>query len=199
MRALRALLAAFIVASTAYAAQAPASHPPATLELGVQVGYVPLYGGDATVGSLHTWLLSARVARSLPVVGRHTMLELSYAAAAKDRNPYNFAPAVRILSVGLRRVSWPDEGRPVRLFALAGLGRFWVDGDETTCTFECGPSFKDGAFTTAFGGIGLFLRLSRWGALRGDVRLWVPLDEDATAGSSNDPRAELAFGVAARL
>ena len=203
IRSLVSVLLALISVATPARAQAPSSHRASTLELRAQVGFLPLYGGDATVGGVSTWLPSVGLGYRLPVAGHRAVIETSVAHAGEDRDPYNRAPAFTFFGVLLRQSVGQVSREGVDPFLTVGLGRLRVDADEIVCEPPCfregGPNFVDGTFTTIVGGGGLVLPLSRWGALRGDVRLFLPLNARVDDGDSGDVRFELAGGLVLRM
>lgn len=144
-------------AATPVRAQEPSTHRASTLELRVQLGFVPLYGGDATVGSVSTWMPSLGLGYRLPLSGRRTVIEASVAHPGQDRDPYNRAPAFTFLGLLLRHSLRPVIGDGVEPFLTVGLGQLRVDAEEIvceppTCFREGGPSFVDATFTTIVGG-----------------------------------------------
>lgn len=205
---MRHILVAFVtvlgvaVRSTVATAQSAQNVPP--VELTAQIGYLPLYGGDATVRGISTWAVSARVAYRLPMGPRHIALEAYLAHAPQDHDPYNRAPAFTFVGA-LARLSVRAGARDgVDPFLGVGLGRMRVDAEEIDCPppncfAEGGPGFRDARLTTWALDAGVLLPVFRWCALRGDVRLYVPLGGSSEVGSSAGVRTELAGGLSIRL
>jgi hypothetical protein len=188
--------------TTIASAQAAQNVPP--LELTAQIGYLPLYGGDATVGSISTWAASARVAYRLPLGPRHIALEAYLAHAPQDDDPYSRAPAFTFVGALARLSLRADARKGIDPFLGIGVGRMRVDVEEIDCPppncfAEGGPGFRDARLTTWALDAGALLPVARWFALRGDVRLYLPLGESSEVGNSVGRRIEYAFGLSIRL
>ncbi len=156
--------------------------------------------GACPVGSISTWIPSAGVAYHLPVSNRHTTIEAAFAHVGQNRNPSNRAPAFTFVGLFLRHSLRAATAKGVQPFLALGIGRLRVGAEQLlceppTCFREGGSHFLDGTFTTVVGGTGLLVPFAEWGALRGDVRLYLPRNAGADAGDSDDPRPELAAGL----
>jgi hypothetical protein len=68
-----------------------------------------------------------------------------------------------------------------------------------SCFDEGGPHFRDALLSTWAVDAGVLLPVVRWFALRGDVRLYVPLGRSAEARGSRARRIEFAGGLSIRL
>jgi len=189
------------------ARDAAAQTPPTTprWEAGVQVGFLPLYGGDVTVGSVYTTAVSGRVGYRLPGALSRTLVEAYLAGAAPDEDPYNPAPRLRAVGAAARIALRPPRARAVEPFAAVGVGQLTIDAREidcdpaTGCIDEGGPNFRDGTFTTALAGGGLMVPIARRAAVRVDLRALVPLGARANAGDSGRLRPEAAGGLTLRF
>lgn len=188
--------------STIASAQAAQNVPP--VELTAQAGYLPLYGGDATVGSISTWARSARVTYRLPLGPRRLALEAYLAHAPQDHNPYNHAPAFTFMGALARLSLRADPRDGVDPFLGIGLGRMRVDVEEIDCPppdcfAEGGPGFRDARLMTWAVDAGVLVPVVRWFALRGDIRLYAPRGESGEVGNSVGVRIEFAVGLTLRL
>lgn len=195
-------MAAGCLVTPAGAEEASSLGPP-PFEIRAQFGFVPLYGGDATVGSVHTWLPSVGAGYRLGVVERRMVVEAAFAHVGQDHDPYNRAPAFTFWGALLRYALLRSGEKGIEPFLSVGIGRLRVDAEEIVCEppecfAEGGPNFVDGTFTTIVFGGGAVWALTRWGAVRGDIRWYVPMPPDGAADSDNG-RLELAAGVVLRL
>ena len=199
-----AAVAAVAVDGTAASAQAAPKLP--ALELSAQVGRLPIYDGDATVGSISTWAPSARIAYRLPLGLQTIAVEAYLAHVSQDNNPYNRVPAFTFVGA-LARLSLRDDPRQgVDPFLGFGVGRMRVDVEEReteclppNCFAEGGHNFLDARLTTLTLDAGVLVPLVRWAALRGDVRLYMPRGNSADVGDSAHRRIEYAVGASFRL
>jgi hypothetical protein len=146
---------------------------------------------------------SAGLGYRLPLAGRRAVIEASFAHVGQNRDPYNRAPSFTFLGVLLRESLRPATGKGVEPFLTVGLGRLQVDAEEIvcqppTCFSEGGPNFVDGTFMTVVGGAGIIMPFTRWGALRGDLRVFLPRNAGANAGDSDNARLEVGAGLVLR-
>jgi hypothetical protein len=183
-------------------AQAAKNLPP--VELTAQIGYLPLYGGDATVGDISTWARSARVAYRLPLGPQRLTLEAYLAHAPQDRDPYNRAPAFTFVGALARLSLRSDPRNGVDPFLGIGWGRMRVEVEETECPpsncfDEGGPGFRDVGLATLALDAGVLIPVARWFALRGDARLYAPRGKSSEVGDSVGRRLELGVGLSIRL
>jgi hypothetical protein len=51
---------------------------------------------------------------------------------------------------------------------------------------------------TVVGGAGIIMPFTRWGALRGDLRVFLPRNAGANAGDSDNARLEVGAGLVLR-
>jgi hypothetical protein len=170
----------------------------------VQLGYLPLYGGDATVGSVGTVAFSGRLAYRLPVGARGAALEGYFEHAPQDTDPYNRAPGLSFAGLALRQSLGLDPAARLDPFLSAGLGWMRIDAEEIVCRLpECfaegGPSFRDGDVATITLGAGLLVPLGRRAALRVDGRGFIPVGGPGGGSDNGKFRPELAGGVQARF
>jgi hypothetical protein len=174
------------------------------VEIRLQIGFLPLYGGDATVGGVSTWLRSGAVGYRLPLWNRSTSLEASLAHVSQNHNPYDRAPAFTFVGFMLRQSLRAGAATGLQPYLGAGVGRLRVDAEEITCLpplclAEGGPNFRDGTFTTLVTSIGLVVPLTTWGAVTGETRLFLPQGRRSDAGDSDNTRPEFAVGLMLRL
>jgi hypothetical protein len=192
-----------VAASTSALRAQPVQNVPG-VELTAQVGHMPLYGGDGSVGTISTWAASVRLGYRLPLGPQRIAIEAYVAHAPPDDDPYNRAPAFTFVGAVARFSLRADPRRGIDPFLGIGFGRMQVEVEEVECAppncfAEGGPNFRDARLPTWAFDVGALIPLSRRFALRGDVRLYAPLGESGEFGDSVNRRRELAIGLTIRL
>lgn len=154
-----------LAATAASAQEGDASARP--FELGLQASFVPVYGGDATVGPITAWAGTARAGLRL---GPVTSVELVASLLPRDDDPYHRVPGIGYYDALFRfRFTRPDL--PVEAFFSVGYSLIRYDVHEIVCRPEdgCidegGPGFDDGSTWVPVFGLGYSTPLAgriRW-------------------------------------
>ncbi len=176
---------------------------PRPLEISAEVSFLPLYGGDATVGSVTGRGFAVRVGYR-PTASRRALFEVYGLRVPEDRDPYNRTPQIDALGLaGSYLVR--DANTRVNPYLTFGGGLYSVDAQEKPpcrieegCFDEGGPSFQDATLVAAVAGAGLYVTVIPLVALRADGRLYAPLGASDGARDSGELRPSLSIGVSIR-
>lgn len=173
------------------------------LEVSVAGSWLPLSGGNATIGASSAAGLTGRISYRLPVVEIVT-LEGVYTRTSQDDDPYNRVPGLTFAGVQARVGSRPAPADRFAVFALGGLERMQVDAEEVVCDpplcmWEGGGRFHDARLTAGVAGAGVSWLLGTRLLIRSDMRLHVPFGASPALESSGSSRLELALGFGVRL
>jgi hypothetical protein len=166
--------------------------------VGVRGSYLPLYGGDATVGSVSGSAATLEAGLSLGA-SRQTEVSSFYTISPRSDDPYNRTP--QIVLAGLLLSVWRGVDSPVGPVFSLGLGAIDVvpsrieNCEPPLCFNEGGPTFGDARFVTAVGGLGLDIRIVENLRLRVDGRVHWPLGADEAAAQTGDRRLEIGAGI----
>jgi hypothetical protein len=165
---------------------------------GVRGSYLPLYGGDATVGSVNGSAATLEAGLSLGASGRAEVSSF-YTISPRSDDPYNRTP--QIVLAGILLSVWRGVDTSVGPVLSVGLGAIDVvpsrieNCEPPLCFNEGGPTFRDARFATVVGGLGLDVRIIENLRLRVDGRAHLPLGADDAAAQSGDLRPEIGAGI----
>jgi hypothetical protein len=174
----------------------------ASAQIGFHVGfrgsYLPLYRGDATVGSVSGSAATLEAGLSLGA-SRQTEVSSFYTISPRSDDPYNRRP--QIVLAGILLSIWRGVHSPIGPVFSFGLGAIDVvpsrieNCEPPLCFNEGGPNYGDARFATAIGGLGLDIRIIENLRLRVDGRVHWPLGADEAAGQTADRRLEIGAGI----
>lgn len=141
-----------------------------------QLNYLPVYGGDATVGSLSTWGVTGRLSFQ---VQQNLRVEGIFTHAPQDRDPSHRVPRIHYYGVAVQ-LSLLSPSTEADLFFLGGFSFMNVAVEEIECRAEdgCfnegGPGYSDGTEATGIAGMGMSVPMGRSVALLLDGRWHLP-------------------------
>ena len=182
---------------------AAAQTPSGRIEVSVGGSWLPLSGGNATVGATRAAGLSGRISYRLPTI-EAIALEAFYTHAPADDDPYNRVPALTFAGVQVRLGPRPALNRRVTGFVLGGFEQLRVEAEEIVCDpplcmGEGGARFHDARLAAGLAGAGIAWVLTPRLLLRSDGRVHVPLGASPGLGASGDKRLELSLGFGVLL
>jgi hypothetical protein len=167
------------------------------VELGLRGSYLPLYSGDATVGSVHNWAATVDAALLLGPHGG-TGVAAFYSISPRSSDPSNRAPRIQLGGLLLTL----SRGVETSMSAVGAIGLGFIDVaadgrsgcEPPVCFDEGGPSFGDARLPTAIAGVGFDLTLGGPLRLRLDARGHLPLGADDADGDAGDLRIDIGAG-----
>jgi hypothetical protein len=167
------------------------------VEVGLRGSYLPLYSGDATVGSVHNWAATVDAALLLGPNGEAGVAAF-YTISSRDSDPYNRAPRIQLAGLLLTL----SRGNQASISGVGAFGLGFIDVtaepisgcEPPLCFAEGGPSFRDARLPTVIGGLGFEARIGGPLRLRLDARAHLPLGEDEAHGDSGRLRLDIGAG-----
>jgi hypothetical protein len=193
---LRGLIAGLALASVARCGLSAQQELPRRFETGAQLTYVPLYGGDATVGSVSGWGASVSAGMRLTSKAR---VDVFLTHVPADDDPLDRGPQVQLGGVTVGRTWYGPE---MGLFVAGGVGFIAIDTrprpvcDPPFCFAEGGPSFVDVTLPTVLLSAGYDIPTSAPLRVRTTVRVHMPFGGSrAAAAEGGNLRIEVGLGA----
>jgi hypothetical protein len=168
------------------------------VEVGLRGSYLPLYSGDATVGSTHGWGVTTQIAVTLDSSGA-TEVSGFYTLVPRDKDPYNRTPRIQMAG-GMVSLS---RGIESRLTGVGMLGLGIIDYSPVDlgscelplCFAEGGGSYGRERHPTFIAGVGVEGALTPRVRIRIDVKQHLPLGADDATGGTGERRTDVGVGL----